>query len=77
MNEKKIARIAYEVCREYDKMRRRTDAVSWKDAPQATKDIALEMVRDNIAASHITCDDTPVNVVFRAVVLALTNEESQ
>lgn len=76
MNEKEIARIAYEACREYDKMVHDTFAVPWKDTSQDVKDMCLDLVRDNIAIQSVSGDKS-VNILFRAVVLALTNEDSQ
>jgi len=77
MTEKEIARIAYEVCLEYDKMVHDTSAVPWKDTSQDVKDMCLDLVRDNIAIQSVPHGDTSVNILFRAVVLALTNEDSQ
>lgn len=78
MNEKKIARIAYEACREWDKMSGNLVAAPWKEASQSVKDHALEMVQYHLATPfNALCDHRETTHLFRAAVMTLTNEDSQ
>ena len=78
MNEKKIARIAYEACREWDKMNGHLVSVPWKDASQSVKDHALETVQYHLATPFSQLGDhRPTTHLFRAVVMTLTEEDSQ
>lgn len=78
MNEKKIARIAYEACREWDKMSGHLVSVPWKEASRGAKDHALEMVQYHLATPFSAlCDHRETTHLFRAVVMTLTNEDSQ
>lgn len=78
MTEKEIARIAYMVTREYAKLMGDKIGPEWGHVSQAVKDNVLEGVQYHIATPVLGPSESPGrHYVFRAVVLALTSEDSQ